>query len=227
MDDLELLAWIRAISGDATVDSSAAYAEAVAGLDWHGADREYAAKLVQEVYWLPRTSQALRHLYPGGSSRAGFLGWGEDLDTVLQVDATTLAALQITPQAIGEALKRLLDTYIEVVTEMSDELPLGLDPKERDRRIDDHLLVAGLITHSVSARIFRGYQQCPFPGCSYAKRFCPHSHLVFEITNRRTGEAVAGPGLIWHLVEEHGFFEGKRSPYRIEPGLLSRVLDLA
>jgi len=225
MEDPELLDWAQEVTGDAAIPATAAYAEALAGLDWRGADREFAAQLVQEVYWLPRTPPTHRHFYPRGSSRVGFLGWGEDLDTVLQTDAAILAALQITPQALGDALKRLLDSYIGAVTELSDDLSVNLDPQERERRIDDHLLSAGCTTHSVSARIFRGYQQCPFPGCVYARRFCPHSHLDFVITDRRTGEKIGGPGLIWHLIGEHGFFEGLQSTYRVEPERLVRTLN--
>jgi hypothetical protein len=32
--------------------------------------------------------------------------------------------------------------------------------------------------------------------------------------------------LIVHLIREHGFFEGRESPYRVDPGDLVRVLEL-
>ncbi len=37
------------------------------------------------------------------------------------------------------------------------------------------------------------------------------------IDNRRTGKPLDGPGLIVHLIAEHGFFEGRESPYRVDP----------
>ena len=46
------------------------------------------------------------------------------------------------------------------------------------------------------------------------------------ILNRETGESFTGPGLIVHLIREHHFFEGKESPYRVEPEKAVRVLEL-
>lgn len=34
------------------------------------------------------------------------------------------------------------------------------------------------------------------------------------------------PGLIVHLVRDHHFFEGKGTPYRLEPTTAARVLEL-
>jgi hypothetical protein len=68
---------------------------------------------------------------------------------------------------------------------------------------------------------YRGLQECPwsFPYESW-------SSFDFSLLNRETGEYTTGPGLIVHLIREHQFFEGKESPYRVDPARLARVLRL-
>lgn len=68
---------------------------------------------------------------------------------------------------------------------------------------------------------YRGLQECPW-GCEYER----WSSFDFLILNRETGEYITGPGLIVHLIREHQFFEGKESPYRVDPTQLARVLQL-
>jgi hypothetical protein len=59
---------------------------------------------------------------------------------------------------------------------------------------------------------------------------CPWPHpfrcdkRVTTLENEATGETVLWTDLSIHLIEEHGFFEGKGSPFRIEPAFLIRML---
>ena len=53
-----------------------------------------------------------------------------------------------------------------------------------------------------------------------------YGDIDFVITNNRTGETLKGPGLIVHLIRDHHFFEGKQSPYRVDPEKAARVLEL-
>lgn len=59
------------------------------------------------------------------------------------------------------------------------------------------------------------------PGLDY--RYGDRDFLLF---NRKTGQYWRGAGLLVHLIREHHFFEGKGSPYRIEPEHAARVLNL-
>lgn len=220
----ELLTWVQDLTGDASIDDVRPYLEGVSGLDWADTHRDYARKLILETYWLPRTPPPLRPFYPGGSSRVGFLAWGEDLAAVVRADTATLTRLGVTGPVVGETLKRLLDSYLRVVTELADLLSPDLDSLERTRLIEQALGAAGLVSHAVTAQLTRGYQRCPFTGCVYATRFCPHSHLEFCLVNRDSGETVRGPGLIWHLIADHQFFEGPQSPHRVDPEQLVKVL---
>jgi hypothetical protein len=75
----------------------------------------------------------------------------------------------------------------------------------------------------IFTRGYRGFQECPW-GCEH------HGDMLdscdFLILNRENGEFVTGPGLIVHLIREHGFFEGAGSPYRSDPAGLIRILGL-
>ena len=53
------------------------------------------------------------------------------------------------------------------------------------------------------------------------KRFAKR---VTTIKLTESGEAISWSDLNIHLIEEHGFFEGKGSAFRIEPGELVRVI---
>ncbi len=66
----------------------------------------------------------------------------------------------------------------------------------------------------------RGSLPCPWghPGL-YGK-----SHV--ELKNSRTGEVLVWSELAIHLIEEHGFYQGQGSPYRLEPAAIKRVLEM-
>ncbi len=53
-----------------------------------------------------------------------------------------------------------------------------------------------------------------------------YSDIDFLLINRGTGDYLAGPGLIVHLIRDHRFFEGPASPYRVDPVTAARVLGL-
>ena len=69
---------------------------------------------------------------------------------------------------------------------------------------------------------YRGFQTCPWECHKEAK----WSSIDFLVLNRTTGEGITGPGLIVHLIREHQFFEGEKTPYRVHPDRLAKVLAL-
>ncbi len=138
--------------------------------------------------------------YPRGLSQAGFLGAGEVLEEVLEHDHAIVKQLGYDCQRIGLVLKRVLD---------------GRGPAKFDIRQQQWL----------------GFQSCPFPGCLYylnpgqsRYQMCKYAASDFWLKNKRTGHEISVPGLVWHLIVDHGFFEGLKSPYRIDPRQLINVL---
>jgi hypothetical protein len=146
---------------------------------------------------------------PGAFSQRGFLGADERLEDVLEADARTLAELGLSPQELADPLDRLIDAA---------EATRG-----RSARVDDHF--------DIGIELFTGFQICPWApdphsGQCSAAGGVRHASVEWHLRNRRTGDRLSGPGLIVHLIRAHGFFEGLRSPSRVDPRALARILEL-
>ena len=145
---------------------------------------------------------------PGAFSQAGFLGPDERLEDVLAGDQQTLADLGLTRAELAVPLDALLD---------------AAESSGRNRaRIGDH---------DVRIEVTTGFQICPWaPDPHHAQCAAGggvrHASITWEIRNRRTGGQLRGPGLIVHLIREHGFFEGHKSRYRVGPEELAQALGL-
>lgn len=142
---------------------------------------------------------------PGEYSQSGFLGPDERLAEVLAADAHALAALDLSAERLAGGLRALLDPVVSV--------------RKSAARIGHHW---------ISLKRYRGFQRCPFEdGCGAGigpdQRF---ASLDWQVRNLKTLQALKGPGLIVHLIDAHGFFNGTQVPYRVEPGALARLLEL-
>lgn len=142
---------------------------------------------------------------PGALSEAGFLGETERLQDVLKEDAKTLSSLGITAAEVADRLRPIVEEGIRRYWESMED--------GKSYLID---------TFRVKIKQWRGTQECPWI-CDVDHRW---SSIDFEIENRRTGAILAGPGLIVHLIAEHGFFEGKGTRYRVDPRHAAEVLGL-
>jgi len=115
----------------------------------------------------------------------------------------------------GEILENVIEEDAAILKEMGYNCQqVGLKLKEI---LDDPDVYNN--EYKTTIHGWMGSQICPFEGKAYR-----HSSVDFVITNRKTGGKVSGPGLIWHLISKHGFFEGKKSPYRVDPEQLVKVL---
>ncbi len=66
-------------------------------------------------------------------------------------------------------------------------------------------------TFEVSVREDRGIIPCPFLD------HYPSPKAIVEATNLKSGKKLIFSILAWHLIQSHQFFQGKGSPFRIEP----------
>lgn len=65
---------------------------------------------------------------------------------------------------------------------------------------------------------FKGSLVCPWPHSGrYPKR-------ITTLRNVETGQTIRWSDLNIHLIAEHGFFEGRGSPFRIELGDLLKII---
>lgn len=169
---------------------------------------------------------------PGAYSQKGFLGRTESLEAVIAQDAQTLKTLGVSHEQIAAALERVLqsvdDQRDQLYSEGKHDEALkredGLFPRIRAGHLpstDVGYLVGGNL--QVFIERWRGFQVCPWP-CADPVHW---AYLDFLLLNREFGKYLTGPGMIVHLIREHHFFEGRKSPYRVDPEKAIQVLELA
>ncbi|MFH1637223.1 MAG: hypothetical protein ABIB71_02240 [Candidatus Woesearchaeota archaeon] len=138
---------------------------------------------------------------PGELSELGFLGEHERLDEVLKSDDESVKRLGVTHEKIASRI----EYFIKAVRRLSKQGQL----------IDGKYLVGGTQ--------WRGGQKCPWGDVSFSM---PHGSIDLFVRNIELGEQLNFPGGIVHLIREHQFYEGKESPYRVDPEKAVRVLDV-
>lgn len=130
-------------------------------------------------------------------SICGFLGDDKrNLWEIIDTDATELEKLGKTREEIASRMQYLTDL---ANTGLGDWVQV-----EKNLR--------------VSADDNRGRIPCPWPH---------HVRCLKRITTARqleTGRTIRWSDLNIHLIKEHGFFEGRGSPFRIEPRDLVEII---
>jgi hypothetical protein len=72
--------------------------------------------------------------------------------------------------------------------------------------------------HQAKVEEARGSVPCPWP---HFRRF---TKRITTVKNLASGEMLRWTDLNIHFIAEHGFFEGRGSTFRIEPGKLTKVI---
>jgi len=145
---------------------------------------------------LDRVEKTMRSM---SISERGFLGHeSRKLVEILTEDQGTIHSLGLNDEVIAQRLRALTDAARDGWGE----------PVVVKERFEVHLVEA------------RGKIPCPWghPG------LYPKTHVV--LTDTRTGESLVWSDLALHLIEAHGFYQGRGSPYRLEPRTIKRMLDL-
>lgn len=138
----------------------------------------------------------MARMRPGAVSLRGFLGDdARDLAEILREDDETVHALGLTHAQIAETL----DEFTALAAS-------GYGTPRREGPFE------------VVIEEARGFVPCPFgdPG-----RFRKGE---VRLTSQDTGETLVWTPLLVHMIAAHGFYEGKGSPYRLEPETAKRVL---
>ena len=131
-------------------------------------------------------------------SADGFLGTDpRDLAAILAADRQTVDRLGATHEDLARKLRRLA--------------VLGAAELGRPAAVGPHL--------EVSVEEHRGAIPCPFRD---ARRVMKR---ITTVTDTRTGESLRFTDLNVHMIEAHGFYEGKDSPFRVEPEAVVKMLE--
>ena len=167
-------------------------------------------------------SELERRMCSGAWSQGGFLGPYEKLMDVLREGDATLKRLGVTYEQIANKIEELIKAACE------ENLASWRAQERTSWRIGRSPVI--LAHFAVIIKSYLGYQMCPrsknFNQLCKVGSGSRYGSIDFVITNNRTGEQLKGPGLIVHLIRDHHFFEGKHSPYRVDPEKAVRVLEL-
>ncbi len=147
----------------------------------------------------PELDRVERNMRPMCLCQWGFLGTDRrKLIEILTDDQGTVNSLGLSHEIIAQRLRAITETGRE---------GWGA-PVIVEGRFD------------VEVQEVRGKIPCPWghPG------LYPKTHVRLE--KRETRETLLWSDLAIHLVEEHGFYQGRGSPYRLEPSEVKRILDL-
>ena len=142
----------------------------------------------------PGYQPSVRELGPGKMSAAGFLKEGQTLEQVLKRDEQALQRLGYTAQEVAD----LLGPVTERAANGGNFEYTAPNGKQYDVRV----------------QTWRGIQECPWRDKVDWRK--SSGAMDMHLTEKgKGGEPVHIAGLIRHLVEKHGFFEG--GSYRVAP----------
>jgi len=147
----------------------------------------------------PDFKRIRKRMEPGMMSLHGFLGKDRrKLRDILRADRETVDRLGITHQAIASSLAELT--------------ALASSGLGAPRRKGDLVVVM---------REARGFVRCPFGDPRHVRKG------EVQLTNTVSGETLLWTPLSVHMIDAHGFYEGKGSRYRMEPEEAAEVLGLS
>ncbi len=137
----------------------------------------------------PKEKSVLNNFLPGEISKEGFLGDDDrHIHDIVQDDLKRLSAVQLNVEEVARRLQYFIDQAKTAL-----EGPVKVD----------HYLV--------QMQWVRGRIPCPFgePGM--------HSKIIIQVTNSVTEQDLIYTQLSVHLIQDHGFFGGKGSAFRLDP----------
>ena len=130
---------------------------------------------------------------------SGYLGTdSRALASILKADAEAVSRAGCTHAAVASRLKALRDA--------------GLAGLGEPVRVPPH--------YNVCAESERGRLACPFGDARDIRK------TNVTVANRATGACLVFTDLNIHLIEAHGFYEGRGAPFRIEPETALTALEI-
>ncbi|NLF20558.1 MAG: hypothetical protein GX588_04015 [Clostridiaceae bacterium] len=146
----------------------------------------------------PAEKNIKHDMQPGELILDGFLGDDKrQLAEIIAADQETLQRLGVSAADLAKAMRALTRAGMRA---------LGGQAEEGD--------------FLVQSEEWMGWLGCPFKDAKRAAK------RLTTVTKRSTGETIVWSDLHIHLIEEHGFFEGKGASHRLEPDELIRFLGL-
>lgn len=147
----------------------------------------------------PQMKKIEANMQPGVITLHGFLGGDDrDLASIIDADSAVVRRLGLTNEQIAARMEELSKEGLEGLGEF----------------------IKSESGFEVKVDSVRGKLPCPFshPGI-FAK-------INTTVRNLKLDREITYTMLHIHLIGEHGFFEGKGSPFRLEPRDLIEILEI-
>jgi hypothetical protein len=146
----------------------------------------------------PKDEALRENLEAGKLSKEGFLGDDDrQIEQIVEDDAIQLAEVNLNAQEVADAMRALTR--------------LGLEGQGQEVNTKEFKLVV---------EEYMGYMSCPYRDNRRAAKRSTRATL------KSSGETMTWTDMGIHLIQAHGFFQGKGSPYRLEPLKLAAFLQL-
>jgi len=137
---------------------------------------------------------------PGVITLDGFLGTdGRNLIDILTEDEEEVKRLGLSHEGIAERMEELREAGKEGLGD-----PVSVAPH-----------------YEVSVDTARGKLPCPFGHRGLIRK------SVIKVRNLAIGRDITYTDMNIHMIRDHGFYQGKGSPYRMEIADLVMILDIA
>lgn len=147
----------------------------------------------------PQMKKIQENMRPGVLTLHGFLGTDKrDLVEILEEDTAEVRRLGTTHRAIADRMKYLRDQGMRGLGEFIDVEP------HFEVRVDS----------------VRGGIPSPFGDAGLIRK------TNTTVRNKALGREIVYTDVNIHLIGEHGFYEGRGSLFRMEPGELVEVLEV-
>jgi hypothetical protein len=146
----------------------------------------------------PAMKKVAENMKPGVISLHGFMGNDKrNIELIIDHDAAELERFGVSTEEIADKLEEIKTRALEGLGEYID-------------------ISGGYLAKADSVR---GKLPCPFthPGL-YRK-------TLITLKDKNSGDELLFTELGIHLIREHGFFQGKGSPFRLEPSVLAELFS--
>lgn len=141
----------------------------------------------------------IRAMQPGRIASEGFLGSDRrSLADIRRADASAVQRLGLSHQRIARRMREFRDAGQKG---QGNWVPI---PPDWEARAD----------------AARGELPCPFEDAGLFQK------TVITVRNIRHGTEITYSDLSMHLIEQHGFYEGRGSAFRLEPERIAATLGL-
>lgn len=146
-----------------------------------------------------KTKNTARAILTGDIFQDGYMGDDRrQLNEIIRSDEETVKSLNLTHKKIAERM---------------------MEFREKGQKgLGDYVKVAPHF--EVRCDVERGKLPCPFgePGM--------HRKTNTGVRSLGTGKEISFSDLNIHMIAAHGFYEGKGSPFRLEPADLAEILEI-